>query len=409
MNNKINKIIKNAYENIPFYNNYFDVPPKNLKDFPIISKRIISENYNDFLNVNVNSDVLIEEYTSGSTGMPFKTYKSPRELIHAQKTLWNLRSSYLSHILNRRLLQFSYSDFGMNYISKNKKAYHKCNLNNILKVTLSQINETNLAEILRIISSFSPEWIRSSPSIIYTFCLKVINEKCVEECKSAFKNVAFIELSGENFNDYMIPAIQKVYEGKIINHYGSREVWPIAYSCYEGNLHFCENNVFIELLNTEKYCKDNSIGEVCITALNQYAFPYIRYKNGDVIKISNNKCKCGKTGYILSIEGRSNSIFEVCGKKFGVTIFSRMITTMRNNDIIYIDNYYIIQKSEHHFKIVCEIEQIKDKAYKEKMNCYLRKYVDKGIVLDVDIVDRVPQNYIGKQTYFYSYMKEDLF
>jgi phenylacetate-CoA ligase len=111
-------------------------------------------------------------------------------------------------------------------------------------------------------------------------------------------------------------AIEEVF-GPVYDGYGSHEILGIAYQCQERNgYHLIDPNVIFE---TEEFTGD--LREIVITDLWNYAFPFIRYRIGDLMSGEMGPCSCGCTWRkIARIEGRvTDSLFTPQGGIFPIT------------------------------------------------------------------------------------------
>jgi phenylacetate-CoA ligase len=58
---------------------------------------------------------------------------------------------------------------------------------------------------------------------------------------------------------------------------------------------------------------DGAVGELVLTSLDWEGGPLMRYAYGDIVRISNNTCDCGRTGLKFSIMGRADEMLIVKG------------------------------------------------------------------------------------------------
>jgi len=90
-----------------------------------------------------------------------------------------------------------------------------------------------------------------------------------------------------------------------------------------------------------KPVSEGEVGGVVVTDLDNYGFPFIRYKIGDLASLSSTSCPCGRNLPALkSIEGRSFDIIQgVNGNRLGGTFWTLL---MRRTKAV--ENFQIIQK-----------------------------------------------------------------
>jgi phenylacetate-CoA ligase len=99
---------------------------------------------------------------------------------------------------------------------------------------------------------------------------------------------------------------------KVYDKYGSREFSGIAYECSEspGLHHVMDESYVVEILVDGRPAKEGEVGEVVITDLNNFSFPLIRFRIGDLaMAVSQEICRCGRALKLIGeIQGRSQSI-----------------------------------------------------------------------------------------------------
>ena len=78
-------------------------------------------------------------------------------------------------------------------------------------------------------------------------------------------------------------------------------------------LHIAENHILVETVdvNTGEILPPGEVGELVFTTLRKHARPLIRFRTGDIGRIDNTKCKCGRTHGRIHINGRKDDMFIV--------------------------------------------------------------------------------------------------
>jgi phenylacetate-CoA ligase len=132
--------------------------------------------------------------------------------------------------------------------------------------------------------------------------------------------------SAEQLFDYQRELFAEVFGVPVFNRYGSREFGAVAQECGEHvGLHVNAERVLVEILdNDDRPCKPGEIGEIVITDFNNYAFPFVRYRTGDLAAWAAAPCPCGRSLPLLTeLSGR---VFDVivtpAGKKIGGTFWT---------------------------------------------------------------------------------------
>jgi phenylacetate-CoA ligase len=93
------------------------------------------------------------------------------------------------------------------------------------------------------------------------------------------------------------------------DEYSSEELGRIASQCPEKRYHLHEDIVHTEILDAEGQPTDG-IGEVVGTEFHNRTMPFVRYRQGDLARISLDFCPCGRKGRLLvDLAGRANDAF----------------------------------------------------------------------------------------------------
>jgi len=98
----------------------------------------------------------------------------------------------------------------------------------------------------------------------------------------------------------------------ILDEYSSEELTRIALECPNHNYHIEEDSCYIEILDeNNEIVEQDKKGEVIGTNLLNEATPLIRYRQGDIAKLSNNNiCNCGSNfRQISELLGRKGDFF----------------------------------------------------------------------------------------------------
>lgn len=119
--------------------------------------------------------------------------------------------------------------------------------------------------------------------------------------------------SAGTLQEHMRETIEGVFQCRVFNRYGSREVGDPACQCEVGlGLHVCMPTHVIEVLNEEGApAAPGELGELVVTLLTNYSMPLIRYRIGDMGAWSQADCSCGRSWPMLQrVAGRTNSLIR---------------------------------------------------------------------------------------------------
>lgn len=104
-------------------------------------------------------------------------------------------------------------------------------------------------------------------------------------------------------------SIREAFRCPVTNVYGAREVGHIGCRCPEGTLHINEDCLLVEE-ERGAAVGEGDVGEILVTNLDLSVMPFIRYRMGDLGKISVESCACGLTlGSLSNFLGRTGETF----------------------------------------------------------------------------------------------------
>jgi phenylacetate-CoA ligase len=100
---------------------------------------------------------------------------------------------------------------------------------------------------------------------------------------------------GETLAPSIRAEAETVFGARVADCYSSEECGYMALSCPESGLyHVMSENVIAEVLNDRgEACRPGETGRVTVTALHNYATPFVRYSVGDMAHVAD-PCPCGR-------------------------------------------------------------------------------------------------------------------
>lgn len=315
---KIRFIIQHAYNNSRFYHSFYKDYKKEVQNFrrfkdlqklPVLEKEHVQKYSAEILGENLNYSRLEKSWggvlgnymvrmTSGSSGQPvFVAFDSKAwdfaEAVYA-------RSLFGSGYNALDLLMVSYP-----YNPPKKKWFDHLGIMRKKCLQAGLCAEEQMRILLNEKERFS---FFSFPSILSMLASE--SEKQREK-----PNANLVISSGECLRKNARKKIEDVFDCNVYNHYGSAELNRMAWECSarEG-MHINIDAVAVEFLKNGSQVAEGERGEILATSLYNFAFPLIRYKLGDLGKISSHKCSCGRGLPLMS---------EITGRQFDFIVTSK--------------------------------------------------------------------------------------
>jgi len=302
---RVQAIITHAYKNVPYYRRVFrevGFQPGDMKkwsDFrklPILEKRHIRDNLQNICADMTHKASVILAHTGGSTGEPLSFYRETSNPLLQAALLrhrfwygWRIGDSHF-HIWAK------YSSGGVKGWWKDIHAvFSGYRLFNAFEVT---------EEKLKKVSNFLERW---QPKLISGYVTTVcLLASYLDQCNSFIIRPKAVETTAEKLLPQQRKLLEKVFQCPVFDMYGCNEIFTCAGQCGENdNLHIFNDIRLIECLKGGKPAEFGEVGELVITDLLNYSFPFIRYRVGDMARLLSEQCSCGRGFPLMTpVEGR---------------------------------------------------------------------------------------------------------
>jgi len=365
---RLNVLLSQAKENSQFHRNRLDrlsLPLKSLEDLqrlPILTKDEIRAHREEIKCENIPASRMELGKTGGSTGEPMHYYYDKQGMD------WNRGTVYRSQewsgtYLGEKTVQMMGSHY--DYTERKKLALRfMLWLQRYKDMPVAIINDDLLDRYYRELNAFRPTNLWGYSSGIYNFA----NFIAKNHPNSRFDFLKAIITSSETLFKHQRDKINQVFgDGKVYDHYGSREMY-MASECREhSGYHIHAEVILLEIVGLDgTWKKPGEMGRVVLTDLSNHAFPFIRYEIGDVGVMSEEKrCPCGVTlPKLAKVEGRISDV---------VVLKDRVLTspnfTILFSDHEGVDAYQVVQKTTEEI----EIFVVKNSKFTQAVEEYLKK------------------------------------
>jgi phenylacetate-CoA ligase len=329
-----------------------------LDDITILNKTTVKEHTKDFINSEQDSSQLIEEKSSGSTGVPLSCYRTAKEQLKLSFILHGQRRGFNRNINHDRMVQFgAFSKHMITNKHGNKKTY---------AFSTYYTDKSTLSFYLHKIIDINPTFIQGFPSILFSLATHAQKEGI----KLNLSELSYLEARAESLTEYQKSVIEQVFQCKLANHYGSAEFWTVAYSCAYGELHIVDEAVHLEIVNKEGIpIKKGEFGEIIITGKIITSMPLIRYRIGDIGRIKVGQCRCNNPKPRIEVIGRSaEDVVTISGFKNRSLLNPLWVLLSNQNQV------QIIQKKVDSFQIMYTGSAI-NKEKQTEVKHYMEKYI----------------------------------
>ena len=309
----------------------------------------------DVESISRNHDKVIQgikqewiiEFTTGSTGKPFPTVKTKADKVIESAYLLRQRKKYDHSITLENGFKFLHS-------------YQP----ELLDIDIWKFNDSDMEKIVNGWIENKPKWMLATPKI-YSKYASYINDRSIEVFND--NDLAFIEYTSQGILKEEEELIQKTYKCKMVNSFGARECWNIAYECKYGNLHLNNNYLHVDLVDMDNnIINDEKEGNIIVTHFSNTTMPLIKYKFGDIAKKKKVICKCGNESDVIEICKERDSSKLINTPYYGTSIFRRVMRGIYFHDYIAdIKNICVVQDGGYHLSVYVD-KAIENDIYFER-------------------------------------------
>jgi phenylacetate-CoA ligase len=113
--------------------------------------------------------------------------------------------------------------------------------------------------------------------------------------------------------------IESAWSARVFDHSGMTEIGPLGFECpdHPGSVHLIESECIAEAIDpqTLRPMPDGEVGELVITNLGRTGSPVVRYRTGDQVRFTRDRCSCGRSFALArgGILGRTDDMICVRG------------------------------------------------------------------------------------------------
>ena len=155
--------------------------------------------------------------------------------------------------------------------------------------------------------------------------------------------------------------IEALWGAEVYDYYGLSDIFgSCAGMCEEKDgLHWAEDHIHIEVLNpdTGEPVPEGERGEMVLTTLKKAARPMIRFRTGDIVSVTTEPCRCGRTSLRLKgIHGRLDDMLIIKG----VNLFPSDIEAVARKDAALTGEYkLVVERINHLDRLTVEVEHVR--------------------------------------------------
>lgn len=313
---RLRNTLERAYYNVPYYRKVMQevgFEPEDLKSLedlrrlPFTSKKDLRDNYPYGMFAVPLSEVVRIHSSSGTTGKPTVVGYTRHDI-----SVWSeimARTLTTAGVGRSDVIQNAYGyglftgGLGVHYGAEKMGA------------TIIPVSGGNTKRQVMIMKDYGTTVLTCTPS----YSLHIA--ETIEEMgfsKDEFKLRIGI-FGAEPWSENMRREIEERLNLTALDIYGLSEIIGpgVAIECpYKNGLHVHEDHFIVEVIDpkTGEVLPPGEKGELVFTSLTKEALPMIRYRTGDISRIVEEPCPCGRTSVKIGrIEGRTDDMIIIRG------------------------------------------------------------------------------------------------
>ncbi len=407
---KLQELIAYSYENVRYYKNLFNRLGLNPKDFrtlddirkiPVLTKEEVRAHSSEFISeaINLKDRKIKIAKTGGTTGMPLLFYKNTatRDFTWGSYNRWY---GWMGISPNDKVAVL----WGARTVMTEKKTIKDrfiSSFGNKLTINSFSLNDNTLPDVAKQILKFQPIILRGYLSAVFQLAIYF------KEHHLTIPSLKAISTTTETLLPIYRNYIEEAFGVRMFDQYGCGECNGIAYECeaHQG-LHITEEHCIIEILDKNGNPVFDEPGRVVLTDLDNNAFPFIRYENGDSAIISSRGCSCGRhSALIKELSGRTkDTIILKDGSEVHGVLFTDMFHELGYDNFEYFTRFQIYQQKRGDFE--CRLETTGKEIPSQKFDKIMAALHKFGNHVTIKLLPKLENDASGKFRYIISDLKE---
>jgi len=358
----LKRTVELAYNNSPYYKETFDLAGlkpsdlqtlEDLKKFPFMNKITLRERqqmkppFGDIVAVP-EEDIVYISTSSGSTGVPtaspFTAADFEAWMDYEARQFWSsgMRpNDRYCHALNLSLFVGGPCVYGAQKLGA-------------LSIHAGTVPSDRL---LTIIQQFGATVTWTTPSYAW-----YLGETAVKMGIDPKKDLTIKKIFVAGEPGGSVPEtrqrIEELWGADVYDYYGLSDIFgSCAGMCEEKDgLHWAEDHILIEVLDENgNEVPEGERGEMVLTSLKKDARPLIRFRTGDIVSYTTERCRCGRTSLRLhGIHGRVDDMLIIKG----VNVFPSDIEAVaRKNTDLTGEYLLVVDRVNHLDTLTVQVER----------------------------------------------------
>jgi phenylacetate-CoA ligase len=351
---KVMRTLTHAYDTVPYYRQMFDaagfhpsewVPGQNIP-IPLTNRETLRTQQDQMISRRYPADQLQSATTGGTTSTPVRLWRDREGLRQRTALQYHLnRIAGYDQGDTTMMVWGAERDLEM-HPSWKRKLYEEQIMRRI-PAPAGQISDL-------IFQRFRDRLNERKPRVLFGYGVTLARfAQYLESNSLSHHNPKVIVVTAEAISAPEREYIERVFDCRLTEQYGSREIGMVAMECEQHTgMHFHPAACMTEF-QYQGMTPDGPMHRLIVTDLLNYGMPLIRYDTGDCVLLEEGPCACGRWyPRVKSVLGRAVDTFVMAdGTEIpGLAMANQLLLLMHN--FRYVTQLQVIQKDYDHVQVL---------------------------------------------------------
>ncbi len=360
-----------------------------LERLPTMDKADLRADWESFRSSEPGNRLTMD-HTSGSTGHPLRYVKS-RSSLAAFRAAQFRGFRWFGVEQGDRQVRLVGTAVGS---GDRVREIAKDAIQNRLRMWAYDLTPEHLATAARSFDRFRPEFLYGYPSLLYPVA-RYVRDNPGYSFPGGLKAVFS---TSESLYPHRRKLMEEAYRCPVVNEYGAKELGIMAFECPQGGLHVTAEHFIVEVLRGDDPAPPGEIGELAVTDLTNLAMPMIRYRIGDLARVSDATCSCGRA--LPLIEDLEGAVFGILRTPDGGIVSGIILYYLAEELLLEhrsaMSQLRFVQKDLRSLDVlVARGAEFRDEVLRS-IEARLREYLGDALEFRYEVVDEIPALLSGK-------------
>ncbi len=408
---RLQEMLRYCEANVPYYAQAFaeagvradDIQtPGDLQKVPLLSKDDVRQNQDALVATpHQPAEKLVQLTTSGSSGVPIRVMLD-HSAYERRIAAWIRGDRWSGWDLGvKTFCLLGARPMGATTWWKETKKKLDQFLSRHLNVTALSMSHDILVRYFRQLNRFRPEIIIGYANSLYHFARFIRTNEL-----TPWRPRGIIVCAERIFGPQR-RYIAEVFGAPVFERYGCMEFSFIAGECdsHDG-MHVNSDYLYGEILDEDgRPVAPGEMGEVVVTAMNNFAMPLVRYRLGDMARWGADACPCGRGLPLLQeVMGRTvDIIYTPSGRICSGIVFPYIL-----DEFPSIAQFQVVQETIEDIVVRLQPADGSLESKLPEIEAGLRQYLGREVGLHFEIMDHIPPSDLGKFHHIRSMVTRDI-